>query len=436
MCHNEARSTISALPTAPARTAASPGGSAQVRLVDRLIPAFPRVFWFLWAGMLLNRAGGGVLCWLAVYLTRERGLRADLAGLVLSLHAAGGIIAGPTGGALADRLGRRATLLLGTAGAGVAMLALGFARALGAIFLLAPLLGFFTQICGPPLLAAVADLIQPAQRRRAYGFIYWANNLGFAAAAALGGFLAERHFTWLFVVDAMTTLGYGVIVLLRVPETRPPAAAATSPVISPANGWLAPFRDRALMTLVGIQVPVLVAFTQVLAALPLDMRAHSLPANRIGLLLGLNGVVIVLLQPLALRFLQRVPHVSLLAGGAALAGLGLGAVGLARGSWGYALATVIFTAGEIGFSLAMPPLVAQLAPSDQRGAYQGMHQLSWSVASMLAPMLGLTVLAHAGSATLWTGCLCVGVGAGALHATVTRRQINHSLDRREDREAA
>ncbi|HEY2902608.1 MAG TPA: MFS transporter [Polyangia bacterium] len=431
MSHNEARSTIIALPTPSVGTAASRGGSVRVGLVDRLIPSFPRVFWFLWAGMLLNRAGGGVLCWLAVYLTRERGLRADVAGLVLCLHAAGGMVAGPTGGALADRLGRRTTLLLGTAGAGAAMLALGFARALGAIFLLAPLLGFFTQICGPPLLAAVADLIQPAQRRRAYGLIYWANNLGFAAAAALGGFLAERHFTWLFVIDAVTTLGYGAIVLLRVSETRPPAAAATSTVVSAPNAWLAPFRDRALMTLVGIQVPVLVAFTQVLAALPLDMRAHGIAADRIGFLLGLNGVVIVVLQPLALRFSQRVPHVSLLAVGATLAGLGLGAFGLASGPWGYAVATVIFTAGEIGFSLAVPALVAQLAPSDQRGAYQGMHQLSWSVASMLAPVLGLAVLAHAGSVTLWTGCLFVGVAAGALHATVTRRQINAGLAARE-----
>ena len=52
--------------------------------------------------MLLNRLGGAVFFLLGLYLTRERGLRPELAGLVISLYAAGGLVAGPVGGALAD----------------------------------------------------------------------------------------------------------------------------------------------------------------------------------------------------------------------------------------------------------------------------------------------------------------------------------------------
>ncbi len=134
----------------------------------------PRTYWVLWTGILLNRLGGTVFFLLGVYLTRERGLRPELAGLVISLNAAGGLFAGPVGGALTDRIGRRATLLTGTALAGTLMLALGFARSTLAIVVIAPCLGFFTDICRPPVQAAVADLVPPADRPRAYGLLYWA----------------------------------------------------------------------------------------------------------------------------------------------------------------------------------------------------------------------------------------------------------------------
>ncbi len=408
--------------------AAAPTGAGTPQLDGRGWLGLPRTFWVLWVGMLINRAGGGVFCLLAVYLTVQRGLRAELAGLVISLHAAGGVFAGPIGGALADRFGRRATLLAGTLTAGALMLALGLARATGTIFVLAPLLGFCTQLSGPAAQAAIADLVEPADRTRAYGLTYWAINLGFAIAASVGGVLAERSFTLLFVIDAVTTLVYGAIVFLYVPETRPVVLAAPTTRTSLAD-LLAPFRDRALMTLIATQALVLLVFTQVIVALPLDMSAHGLSTDRIGVLLGLNGVVIVLLQPLAIRLTRRVAPVSLLSAGAALTGIGVGSLALASDALSYAVATVIFTLGEIGFSIATPPLIARLAPPERRGAYQGTNQLTWGVASFLAPVVGSAVLAHAGSRVLWLGCLVAGLGGAVLHWTVTRRRIEERLGR-------
>jgi len=196
----------------------------------------PRAYWTLWCGMLLNRLGGAVFLLLGLYLTRERRLSPELAGLVISLYAAGGLLAGPVGGALADRLGRRATLLGGTAASGAFMLALGGARSTGIIVVLAPLLGFFTDLCRPPLQAAVADLVPPADRARAYGLLYWAMNLGFAVASALGGALAVDHFGALFVIDALSTFAYTVIVFLGVPETRPVAFVAATAGIDGSGG--------------------------------------------------------------------------------------------------------------------------------------------------------------------------------------------------------
>ena len=385
----------------------------------------PRTYWVLWAGVLLNRLGGTVFFLLGVYLTRERGLRPELAGLIISLNAAGGLFAGPIGGALTDRVGRRATLLAGTTAAGLLMLALGLTRSTFAIVVIAPLLGFFTDLCRPPQQAAVADLVPPADRPRAYGLLYWAFNLGFAAAAPVGGALAEHHFTLLFVIDAATTLAYGAIVLIGLPETRPadPVGHATPAIWA---RFAAPFRDRGFVLFTSIQLLLLLAFAQVLLALPLDMRAHGLGTGTIGQLFCFNGLMIVLLQPLALRAIRGFGGVRWLAAGSALAGLGLGATALAGGAPGFIGSMAVWTLGEICFSVAVPTILAALAPAHQRGTYQGTYQLAWGAASTLAPLVGSTVLARQGAVTLWLGCLTACLLVAALHLRFTAR-VCHTI---------
>ncbi|MEA2700885.1 MAG: hypothetical protein QOI66_5156 [Myxococcales bacterium] len=382
----------------------------------------PRMFWVLWSGMLLNRIGGSVFFLLALYLTGERGLSSELAALVIGFYALGGLVAGPVGGALADRVGRRVTLLVGTACAGTLMLALGSARTTATIVVLAPLLGFFTDLCRPPLQAAVADVVPAPQRTRAYGLIYWAVNLGFAGAASIGGALAQHSFWLLFVIDALTTFAYGTIILVAVPETRP-AAPPTHPRARGYRALLVPFGDRRLMTFVGIQLLLLLAFTQVIVALPLDMHRHAVDTWRIGWLLGLNGVIIVVAQPLALRFVRGFGQVHWLVAGAVLTGVGLGVNALAGGASVYAAATFLWTLGEIGFSTAAPTLIADLSPVDRRGAYQGMHQLAWGLATMIAPVGGSFVLDRFGGPALWLGCLALCFGAATLHLRVTARNV-------------
>jgi MFS family permease len=381
-----------------------------------------RAYWVLWGGMLLNRLGGTVFFLLGIYLTRDRRMSPELAGLVISLYAAGGLLAGPVGGALADRAGRRTTLLAGTTIAGTLMLALGLARSTAVIVALAPCLGFFTDLCRPPLQAAVADIVPPAERARAYGLLHWAINLGFAGAASFGGALADRHFTLLFVIDAGTTLGYGALVFFGLPETGR-AGAGVGARASVQSDFTAPFRDWRFVRFTLIQLLLLLAFAQVVMTLPLDMHAHGLSTARIGWLLGLNGALIVILQPIALRALRGfgLPH--WLAAGAALVGVGLGTTALAGGGPTpvYALAVVLWTLGEIGFATAAPTLVAQMAPSDRRGTYQGTYQLAWGIASTAAPALGSLVLVRLGPVALWLGCLGVCLAAAGLHLRFTGR---------------
>lgn len=113
----------------------------------------PRTYWVLWTGSLVNRLGSFVPPFLALYLTRERGFTVEQAGLVVSLYGLGVVLAGPLGGTLADRLGRRITLAGGLWAGSGAMLLLGFSHSPAHIAAAAFLLGLLGEMYRPAVSA-------------------------------------------------------------------------------------------------------------------------------------------------------------------------------------------------------------------------------------------------------------------------------------------
>jgi MFS family permease len=65
--------------------------------------------------------------------------------------------------------------------------------------------------------------------------------------------------------------------------------------------------------------------------------------------------------------------------------------------------------GEIGFNAVGPALIADIAPPELRGRYNGLVGVAFGAAAFLAPLLGTRVFDQLGEATLWTSCmvLCV-----------------------------
>jgi hypothetical protein len=53
------------------------------------VSGLPTGFWWLWVSTLVNRVGGFVVIFLALYLTGPRGYSASYAGLVASLFGLG-----------------------------------------------------------------------------------------------------------------------------------------------------------------------------------------------------------------------------------------------------------------------------------------------------------------------------------------------------------
>jgi MFS family permease len=387
--------------------------------IRREYRSLPAAYWNFWVGTLINKAGGFVLPFLALYITARGGTEAE-AGLVMALYGAGAILAGLTGGVLADRVGRRFTMLASLLGGAVTLLAIGLSRSLPAISASTFLMGWVAELYRPAVSAATADLVPAQDRPRAFAHLYWVNNLGFAIAPTLGGLVASMNYTAIFVVDALTMAAYGALVLIRVPETRPAVAAARGQGIAdrPAARLGSALGDGPFLIFVLLMLVLMLVMWQNGTTLPLDMRRHGIGEATYGWLICVNGVMIVLVQPSLSRALAAYPRTVVLAGASFLFGLGFGLYGVVSSLPGYGLAIVIWTLGEMAAIPTASAVVADLAPTAQRGRYQGVYSMSIGVASCAGPLLGVTVLQHAGGRTLWLSCfvlmLVVSVGQLAL----------------------
>jgi MFS family permease len=379
----------------------------RVNLLPRL-DGLPPAYWYLWAGALINRIGAFVIPFLSIYLTSERHLSAAEAGAIISTWGAGSLGAGPVGGFIADRWGRRRALIFALSAGAAAMLALGFARTLPEIAVATFLLGFFGEIYRPAVSAAIADLVPPEDRGRAYGFLYWAINFGFAVGPVIASRVVKHGYLTLFIADAATTLMFAAVVWARVPETQTRHEQHRL-------DWRAPYLDRLFSMFVAISFVAAVVFSQHLVGLPIDMSAHGIDAAQYGNLICVNGILIILVQPLAAQWLERFPKSRVLAVGALLVGIGFGATALVHAPAGYVASIAIWSLGEIALLPVATTVIAELSPTSLRASYQGMYQLSWGAAFFVAPTLSGAVFTRFGARTLWAGCFVAAVLVSLAH---------------------
>ena len=389
---------------------------------SRTAGGLPRTFWYLWSGTLVNRLGSAVGPFLALYLTGPREMSTAQAGFVLTAFGLGSLVSQPLGGVLADRYGRRITMVAGLGLSALLLVAVGASHRLALLLPAVLAYGVCLDLPRPALQAAVADVVDERDRTRAYALHFWAINLGFSVAVPLGGALAAQGYWWLFGIDAATALVFAAIVLLRVPETRPERTVGT-----PVGSLREVLRDRTLTALLVCVVAQAVVYMQAFTTLPLVIAGDGLGSSGYGLVLGLNGVLIVALQPLLLGVLARVDRGLLLLLAAVLIGGGLALHGVADSLVAHWLAVVVWTTGEVLQAGLLAGLVSGLAPVHLRGRYLGVFGSSYGVAALLAPLLGTQTLEHLGQTALWVGCAVLGTISGVGLRQVDRRVASGAI---------
>jgi MFS family permease len=368
----------------------------------------PAAAWILYGGTFVNRFGSFVMPMLAIFLTR-RGYSASKAGFAIGCYGVGLLVASAVGGHLADRIGRRNTIVLSMFSSAAAMLALSQARSYSAIVILAAVAGATTEMYRPASHALIGDIVPPEDRVIGFALYRFAINLGFAFGPATAGFLANRSFFLIFAADAATSVAYGIIAIFALPQ----GLRTYSKHERRGEAVRTALADRRVVAFLAAAMLASTVDYQMGSTFALHVTREGFSAATYGALISINGVLIILFELLIVSRVQRMDPRPVIALGYLLNGIGFGVTGLAHTVPLLAATVVVWTTGEMLYSPMAAAHMSGLAPEQYRGRYMGILTTTWSLGMIAGPTLG-TMLFERHEAILWSACAVLGVVSAIL----------------------
>ncbi len=338
-----------------------------------------------------------LVTFLGIYFVREAGISLATVGVAfLCENLLRGLLA-PMFGALSDRVGRR-PLLLGASLTTAAVLPC-FLLVQGPMSLLAWSLamGVASAVKMPVGSALLLDLA-PAERRQSILAInYTVVSVAYTLAVTPAGYVAEQGYGLLAV---LSTAGYLLVAALYIFALRGPLPLEKSSSEGFYKDLASVFRDKVLIGFAAIAFVFPFSMGCIAFVSPLFGADRGLGEGFIGLVLGLNSVIVALLAvPVATRMEHAGPF-RLLGWAALVVAASLACFGaVAHAGAAFIAGTVIFSFGELVFSSAVPAAVARLAPAGRRGAYQG----AWTLVGSFSLGRALFVSGLLRDAIGWSG---------------------------------
>lgn len=393
------------------------------------------MFWGLWVTLLILWMGRFVTSFLSMYLVSDMHVSAGVAGTIVSMYGFGGIFGCLYGGALSDRFGRPAMIVIGNLGSAAMLVLLAFIGNpwIMAIALLA--YGAISSMPTPAVAAYVSDVVPFRKQKRAYSLQTWAANFGFAIGPIIANQLVKISYALMFYAEVAVLVFATILMIVFFKEVglgkRPrgevaPARASQAAESAAGNAvehavkqtgesqrpqrfsvWRSYRRacaDGALMSMVVLMFLYTLAYYQIVSGLPISMTQIGLGTDEYSSLLTINGGLLCLLQIPAIGLFQRMSNTRVLVLGMSITAVGY-AFQIGANSWvAFAIATVLWTLGELGTFPIAATTVANIAPKDVRGTYQGLYNLVWSLSNAFSPLVGGWILNAFGSRVLWICC--------------------------------
>ena len=402
---------------------------------NKEIFGLPLMFWGLWVTLLILWMGRFVTSFLSMYLVSDMHVSAGVAGTIVSMYGFGGIFGCLYGGALSDRFGRPAMIVIGNLGSAAMLVLLAF---IGNPWIMAIALlvyGAISSMPTPAVAAYVSDVVPFRKQKRAYSLQTWAANFGFAIGPIIANQLVKISYALMFYAEAAVLVFATILMIVFFKEVglgkRPrgelaPARASQAAESAAGNAvehavkqtgesqrpqrfsvWRSYRRacaDGALMSMVVLMFLYTLAYYQIVSGLPISTTQIGLGTDEYSSLLTINGGLLCLLQIPAIGLFQRMSNTRVLVLGMSITAVGY-AFQIGANSWvAFAIATVLWTLGELGTFPIAATTVANIAPKDVRGTYQGLYNLVWSLSNAFSPLVGGWILNAFGSRVLWICC--------------------------------
>lgn len=390
-------------------------------------------------GMIIVAAANGLLLFgyglslpfFTIYLITHRHLSPSMAGLVIALAGLSRCVSSAISGEMADAFGRKLVMTWGMFSQVIAMFSLAlcieFKVQVGwmlACYFLTTFLGAFFR---PASNAWVTDNTSPRERVEAFGIIRIGLNIGWALGPAVGGFLVRYSYSTAFYFTAVL---YSITILYLnrlITDNHTPCKSRKPSFVSA----LLALKDTRLAKICFYVVLITAVNSQLVVGLSIHCKQYlQMPEYYIGWFFTINGLVVILLQVWAGKWMARRRLSNSMLIGCLMYAVGFGSVGFFDTFTLIAAGVFLAGVGELIVSPGEQTLVSNIATRETRGRYLGMLMVFYNMGSALgffsAGLLGDYVAPH-----YLPGPWLI-VGAVAVLAGIGFYRMKYSLTDEED----
>lgn len=387
-----------------------------------LDPLVKRIF----VGFGFSALGSGLtMPFLYVYLSEMRGISTATVGMLFAFMGFLGFASAPVAGSLIDRFGPRPVMMAGLFVEAVAVYSIGHVSTVGQAFVVASVLTVAQVGIWPASTAMLTRLVPESERQRVYGIQFMMLNAGLGIGGIVSALIIDTDsiasFQRLYTVDALSYVGYIVILL-----TLPAATGALVGVPEEAVGqeqpsWRLVLRDTVLLRVIALSILAITfgyaQFEAGFAAYAVDVA--DVPARALGLAYAANTGAIVVGQLITLRLIGGRRRSSLLALCCSIWAVSWVVIVASDAVDGWvAVAAIVlglglFGAGETLWAPIAPAIVNDLAREDLRGRYNALQGMTWTVATIIGPAFAGLLIGH-GHAHVWAVTIIAGMAVVAV----------------------
>ncbi len=353
-----------------------------------------------------------------VYLADVRHVQYVVIGLLFFGTAMVSLPFSIYGGNLIDRLGRRFAAKYLPPVIMILMLSLAFFVYLHSplyeIYAVFLLVEPFTSVQGILDNVVVTDTTQEAERTSAFSAVRIAGNIGFSMGPAIGGFISQASYFYVFLVPAILTGLEWVLYLRYITETMPASHGGGRKL-----GF--PWSDRKFIVLSLLVASMWFVAGQWGTTLTLFWtNVDRIPNSLIGVLYSVNGLVVVFMQMPTNWLLARMRDFNRIALGGIVYSVSFLLLSFSSSLLFLIVDVIIITMGENIISPVAYSLIGKVAPPDRRGEYFGSFQLMMGLVTPIAPVIGTALLEHFSSEPLlmWLPIFTAGVILSAMVSRV------------------
>ncbi len=360
---------------------------------------------------------------MSMYITQSMHRSIADAGLVITLFGIGSVLGAMAGGFLTDKIGFRPVQIISLIISGLLFVLFGHVDDFNLLCALTVVLSFFVEAFKPANNSAIAAYSTRENMTRSYALNRLATNLGFGFGTSVGGILAAIDYHLLFWVDGAVYILAGLLILVLLPDAV--KAVQEKPTNEEEPLALSPWRDIFFIRFIGLVTVYMMAFVVMFRLVPVYWKEEMhIGEATIGILIGMNGVVIALFEMVFIQFMtnKKADHWYIIAGvlATAVCFLNLLIPGIPALITG-AFAVLLFTLGEMLTLPYITTIVMSRAAEQNRGKYSAAYQLSWAIAQVVGPASCGYIAATWGYNALWIALIFVCLSAATGFKLLFRR---------------